>query len=74
MLAVTEMREPDRRTDKPGIYRSPEGFLINKDNDALKAYKIQMQKAREAVSLREEVLELKKDMEEIKKLLRGLVK
>ena len=62
------------KTEIPGVYKEREGVLINKDNDALKAYKMQMQKAREAVSLRDEVSELKKDIEEIKNLLKGLVK
>ena len=35
MQEVTEIQEPDRKTDRPGIYRTAEGFLINKDNDAL---------------------------------------
>ena len=62
------------KTEVPGVFKEREGVLINKDNDALKAYKIQMQKAREAKILRDDVIELKKDMQEIKELLRGLVK
>ena len=30
----------ERPTDVPGIFKTSEGVLINKDNDALKAYKI----------------------------------
>ena len=63
-----------QKTQIPGIFKESEGVLINKDNDALMAYKIQMQKAREAEILREDVSELKKDIEEIKNLLKGLVK
>ena len=62
------------RTEIPGIYKERDGILINKDNDALHAYKLQMQKARENESLRQDVTDLKKDMEEIKNLLKGLVK
>ena len=64
----------EQKTDVPGIYKVSEGVLINKDNDALSAYKKQLQKARETSSLRQEVSDLKKDMEEIKNLLKGLVK
>ena len=38
------------------------------------AYKIRMEKARETTVLREEVTELKKDIQEIKDLLKGLIK
>lgn len=62
------------RTEIPGIYKEREGVLINKDNDALSAYKKQLQKAREVEYLRQDVSDLKKDMEEIKNLLKGLVK
>ena len=62
------------KTEVPGVFKEREGVLINKDNDALKAYKIQMQKSRELDSLRKDVTGLKEDMEEIKNLLKGLVK
>lgn len=63
-----------QRTEIPGVYKEREGVLINKDNDALMAYKIRMEKARETTVLREEVTELKKDIQEIKDLLKGLIK
>ena len=63
-----------QQTEIPGVYKEREGVLINKDNDALSAYKIQLQKAKETEILRQDVSDLKKDMEEIKNLLRGLVK
>jgi len=63
-----------QRTEIPGVYKEREGVLINKDNDALMAYKIRMEKARETAVLREEVTELKKDIQEIKDLLKGLIK
>ena len=63
-----------QRTEVPGIYKEREGVLINRDNEALQAYKLKMQKAREADALREDVTELKKDIQEIKDLLKGLIK
>jgi len=63
-----------KKTEIHGIYKEREGVLINKDIDALQAYKIKMQKMKETDILREDVSELKKDIEEIKNLLKGLVK
>ena len=63
-----------KRTEVPGIFKEREGVLINKDNDALTAYKIKMQKAKEMDTLREDVTDIKKDIQEIKDLLKGLIK
>ena len=64
----------DAKTDIPGLYRSPEGFLINKDNDALKAYKKSKIQAQRLISLENDVADMKSDLQEIKELLKGLVK
>jgi hypothetical protein len=64
----------DMKTDIPGIYKSSAGILINKDNDALKAYKLRKQKEKRMDALEENVSEMKNDLEEIKTLLRGLLK
>jgi hypothetical protein len=56
----------DKKTEIPGIYKRSEGVLINKDNDALKAYKLD--------ELQTEVSTLKENMQEIKSLLLQLVK
>jgi hypothetical protein len=64
----------DAKTEIPGLYKTPEGFLINKDNDALKAYKMNRLKTKEMESLKDDVKSLKDDMQEIKELLKGLVK
>lgn len=61
-------------TDRSGIFKSNEGYLINKDISALEAYKKKKEKAREIQMLKEDVYELKSDMEEIKQLLRQIVK
>lgn len=64
----------DYKTDVPGIYKSSEGFLINKDNNALKAYKNRKKKEQTVLVLEKEVTELKSDIKEIKELLKGLIK
>lgn len=74
MQEVTEIREPDKRTDRPGIYRTPEGFLINKDNDALAAYKKRKRKEQAVDKIQEQINELKTDINEIKDLLKGLAR
>jgi|688.fasta_scaffold02023_28 hypothetical protein len=74
MQEVTEIREPDKRTDRPGIYRTAEGFLINKDNDALAAYKKRKRKEQAVDKIQEQINELKTDINEIKDLLKGLAR
>ena len=64
----------DAKTDLPGIYKTPEGFLINKDNNALAAYKAKRQREKELDALKDDVSSLKDDLQEIKELLKGLVK
>jgi hypothetical protein len=64
----------DAKTDLPGIYKTPEGFLINKDNNALAAYKVKRQREKEMDTLKDDVSSLKNDLQEIKDLLKGLVK
>jgi len=64
----------DTKTDVPGIYKSSEGVLVNKDNDALKAYKKRKEKERKIEELEQNVSAMKNDLEEIKNLLRGLSK
>lgn len=64
----------DAKTDLPGIYKTPEGFLINKDNNALAAYKAKRQREKEMDILKDDVSSLKNDLQEIKDLLKGLVK
>lgn len=74
MQEVTEIVEPDRKTEKPGIYRSPEGFLINKDNEALAAYKKRKRKEQAVDLLQDQINEIRSDLDEIKDLLKGLAR
>lgn len=71
----------EEKTQIPGIYRSAEGVLINKDNDALAAYKKRKQKEKKINTLEEsfhhirsDLLVIKEDINEIRELLRGLVR
>ena len=62
------------KTEVPGIYKKSEGVLINKDNDALKAYKIRKIKENKINIIESDMEQIKTDMHEIKELLRGLLK
>jgi hypothetical protein len=63
-----------QKTDIPGIYKDGKGVLINKDKDALAAYKLRKEKDRKLLTLEENLNNLKSDIQEIKDLLKGLVK
>ncbi len=63
-----------QKTEIPGIVKVGEGTLINTDNDALRAYKTRKEKERKVLKLEEDMSLLKNDLEEIKNLLKGLVK
>jgi len=64
----------ETKTAVPGIYKVTEGILINKDNEALEAYKKRKSRDKKLDALEEEILTIRDDMAEIKLLLRGLVK
>jgi peptidoglycan hydrolase CwlO-like protein len=62
------------KTEIPGVYKERDGILINRDNQALAAYKKRMRKEKAIDDMQNEMTELKNDMQEIKELLKGLVK
>lgn len=62
------------KTDIPGVYKSGEGVLINKDNEALRAYRHQKMQRNKYNELEDEMKVIKSDLHEIKELLKGLVK
>lgn len=71
----------EEKTEVPGLYKVSEGILINKDNDALVAYKAVKAKNKKLKDLESQIFELKEndkkiqnDLEEIKNLLKGLAK
>ena len=62
------------KTDVPGVYKDGEGVLINKDNEALRAYRHQKMQRNKYSEIEEEVKVIKSDLHEIKELLKGLIK
>jgi len=62
------------KTEVKGIYKKSEGVFINTDNDALRAYKKSKIQAQRLISLENDVADMKSDLQEIKELLKGLVK
>lgn len=74
MQVVIEMSAQDSKTDRPGIYKTADGYLINKDNDALAAYKKRKRKEQAVDRMQEQLDELRSDISEIKDILRGLAK
>lgn len=63
-----------QKTKYDGIYKEREGVLLNLDNEALKQYKASKQRLRKSEQMEKDVEALKSDLQEIKELLRALVK
>jgi peptidoglycan hydrolase CwlO-like protein len=64
----------EQKTEIPGLYKVSEGIIINKDNDALATYKKRKLREHKLDSMQEEMTSLKNDINEIKELLRSLIK
>jgi wobble nucleotide-excising tRNase len=64
----------EQKTEFPGMYKVSEGVLVNKDTEALKAYKKRKMKERKIDALEKDVQDMKSDLQEIKNLLERLVK
>lgn len=64
----------EHKTEIPGFYKASEGVVINKDNEALKAYKMRKQKELKICELEEKITSLHEDISEIKNILKGLIK
>lgn len=62
------------KTEVQGIYKASEGVFINTDNSALIAYKKRKEQAGKLETLENDIHTLKSDLQEIKELLKGLVK
>jgi hypothetical protein len=60
----------DVKTERQGIFRTPEGLLVNKDNDGLRAYKAKKAKEKKIYEVEAEVVAIKSDLAEIKELLK----
>lgn len=63
-----------QKTEIPGMYKVVEGVVINKDNEALKLYKAKKQRERKLEEIEQVVGSLRTDINEIKSILKGLVK
>jgi peptidoglycan hydrolase CwlO-like protein len=63
-----------QKTEIQGIYKVSEGVLVNTDNEALVAYKKRQSREKNIDKMQDEIVSLKKDLEEIKDLIRGLAK
>ena len=61
------------KTEIPGIYKEREGVLINKDKDALEAYKKQRSRNKELDRMKEDISSLKNDLQEIKDMLKKVL-
>ncbi len=58
-------------TEVSGLYKVTEGIIVNKDNNALRNYKLRKIKNRQ---MTETINQLQSDMKDIKALLERLVK
>jgi hypothetical protein len=67
-------QDAPKKTEIAGVYKVSEGILINKDNEALRAYKSRKIRERKIEIIDNELMTLKNDISEIKNLLRGLIK
>lgn len=59
----------DIKTDVQGIYRTENGYLINKDNEALQNYRANKIRMSKMNNVSERVEHLEQQMAEIKELL-----
>lgn len=64
----------DIKTERQGIYRTQEGFLVNKDYDGLKAYRSRKNSAKKIFEVEAEVASLKADLDEIKEMIKELAR
>lgn len=64
----------EQKTEIPGLYKVSEGIIINKDNEALANYKQRKMREKRLDTMQEEVASMKNDIQEIKQLLKQLVK
>lgn len=64
----------EQKTIVPGFYKVDESLVINKDNEALKAYKNRKIKESRVNRINDELNNLKCDIKEIKDILKGLIK
>ncbi len=59
----------DIKTDVQGVYRTEEGYLINKDNEGLRNYRATKARVAKTNALADKVENLENQISEIKELL-----
>lgn len=64
----------EQKTEVPGFFKADEGVVINKDNEALRAYRLRKQKENKICELENKIDILHDDISEIKNILKGLIK
>lgn len=62
------------KTEIQGIYKKSEGIFINKDTDSLQAYRKRKLREKRIDEIQNDFASLKDDIQEIKQLLRGLLR
>ena len=73
-MAANNNEPEGEKTEVPGIYKVREGILINKDKEGLLAYKKQKERLKSIDTLQNDMKDLKSEMQEIKEILKGLVR
>lgn len=64
----------EKQTVVPGIVKVREGVLLNKDNNALRAYRQNKKREFRSIRVEQEIDNLKSDVAEIKEMIQGLVR
>jgi hypothetical protein len=60
----------DVKTERPGIFRTPDGYLVNKDVASLQAYRARKKHNKKIDEVESEVVQIKNDLMEIKTMLK----
>lgn len=62
------------KTQVPGFYKMKDGIVLNTDNQGVLAYKKKKAQGKKIETIEKDVNDMKSDLQEIKNLLRGLIK
>lgn len=62
------------KTEVSGFYKLKEGIVVNRDNEGLVAYKKKKNNTHKLKNFEKDLATVKSDIEEIKNLLKGLIK
>lgn len=63
----------EKKTEIPGVYKVGEGVLINKDKDALEAYRKRRDRERRIDIIQKELETLRDSQNEIRDMLKQLI-